>query len=56
MFSADTQTQLIITCLPSVLPELGIIGLLLLDTIMVIIFISKRFEGLQFRATEERDI
>lgn len=48
----NVQTQQIITCLPSVLRELGIIGLLLLDTIMVIIFISKSLEGIQFRATE----
>lgn len=56
LFSADTQTQQIITSLPSVFPELGIIGLLLLDTIIVIIFISKGLEGIQFSATEERHI
>lgn len=52
LFSADIQSQQIITCLASVLPELRIIGLLLLDTIMVIIFFSKRLEGIQFRAPE----
>lgn len=52
LFSADIQTRWIITCLPSVLPESGIIGLLLLDAIMVIIFISKRLKGRSFRTTE----